>query len=94
VQGVANLECNLTVSPGQLKRFLPDIYWANLFGLAYVEHFGKERLLSTPAETVEEWPNDGVYIRLSDNPMDFVNDYAQMQAIRNRIKDHLGDELV
>ena len=92
IQGIDSLDCVLTVSPRNLQRFLPDIYWANLFGPPYVEHFGRSRLLATPADTVEEWPNGCIYVRLSEDPLDFENNYARMQAIRDRIKEHLGME--
>ncbi len=92
IQGSKDLKCHFSVSSGVIQQYIPDIYWANLFGPAYIEHFGRERLLSSPAETVEEWNDGHIFIRLSDDIMDFENDFPRMQSIRERVKEHLGNE--
>ena len=72
-----------------LQRFLPDLYWLTIFGPPYVDHFGRERLLSVPAFRVEELPYGGIWIQLSESPLDFLEDYDRVNAVRQRAKEHL-----
>jgi hypothetical protein len=52
-----------------LREGLPDVPWAILFGPPYIELFGRERLLQTPAAHVEELAG-GVYVQLTDSVAD------------------------
>lgn len=72
-----------------LRHWLPDIFWANVFGPPYVRLFGKERLLSAPASVVEELGSETVYLQLSEHITDIVDDPGNIRSRRALIKTHL-----
>jgi hypothetical protein len=75
----------------QLVRCLPNLYWANVFGPEYVALFGgAERLRSAPAPIVKELAPNIFYIQLSDNMLDFATRHSEIDAVRERVKQHLG----
>ncbi|MCK7473646.1 MAG: hypothetical protein MZV49_09205 [Rhodopseudomonas palustris] len=80
----------LILSTHRLRKYLPDLYWGTVFGPAYVRHFGKDRLLSSPAFKVEEWGNEMVYIQLSENLLDLRSDRDGVRKEADRVKEHLG----
>ena len=75
----------------QLVRCIPDLYWANVFGPEYVALFGgAERVRSAPAPVVRELAPDTFYIQLSGSMLDFETRYAEISAVREQVKQHLG----
>ena len=72
-----------------LSRYLPDVYWTTVFGPAYAKHFGRERLLTTPARQVTELTGGGTYLQLTKNPLDAARDYRVLDSARRRVKEHL-----
>jgi len=72
-----------------LRHWLPDVFWGTVFGPAYVRLFGKERLLTAPAYVVEELGPEMVYIQLTEQIEDTVNDYEKIQSSRQLFKNHL-----
>jgi len=72
-----------------LRHWLPDIFWATVFGPPYVRLFGKERLLTAPASVVEELGPETIYLQLSERVTDVVDDWDNIQSRRERIKAHL-----
>ena len=79
-------------SPLGLQHWLPALPWAVVFGAAYVRLFGLERLLSAPAFTVEQLSTTAVYIQLSRKLTDLKEDYEAVQAVRQEVQAHLGQE--
>lgn len=91
VKGNASNPSMMVMTRWKLVRCLPDLYWANIFGPEYVELFGgRERVLSTPAPTIKELAPNTFYIQLSNDILDFVNRYDEIDALRERVKEHLG----
>lgn len=80
----------LSVSGRNLKRNVPDLYWASVFGGVYIEHFGRERLLSAPAHIVKELPGGCIYLQLSESIFDLKTDYEKVDEVRKRVKEHLN----
>jgi len=80
------------VTSHHLQRFLPNLYWATIFGPPYVDLFGKELLLTAPAFQVTELAEKCVYMQLSPNPLDFASDYASQNRSRQHIKDYLDHD--
>lgn len=72
----------------KILKCLPDLWWGTFFGPPYIEMFGRERLLTCPAFAVENW-KDGIWIQLSENPLD---DPDELEKIRVRCKSHLGED--
>lgn len=73
-----------------LRHWLPELPWAVVFGQAYVRMFGMERLLSAPAHVVRQLSDDTVYLQLSPKLTDLLDDYAAVDAVRQKVKDHIG----
>lgn len=74
-----------------LRKYVPDVYWATVFGPAYVRHFGKERLMSAPAPIVRELERDMVYMQMSHDLNDMTVDASYVETVRAQVKAHLGD---
>jgi len=75
-----------------LRHWLPDMPWAVVFGPAYVQMFGKEKLLSCPAYKVEELGPEMVFIQLTPNMDDIHQHYEVVMQARSIAKQHLGEE--
>jgi len=73
-----------------LKRAIPDIYWANFLGPEYVEMFGRDVTLSAPCDKVEELYDGGVILILTSSPLDYIKDPRGFDRVRQRVKEHLG----
>ena len=80
----------LGVSRIALRCCLPDLYWCNIFGPEYVDLFGRDRIITSPAPSVKELKQGIFSIQLSESALDFQTNYPEMNAIRERIKEHLG----
>ena len=72
-----------------IRHWLPDVFWGTVFGPPYVQLFGKDRLLSAPVAVAEEIADDMIYMQLTDNLSDVVQDPVAVQACRARVKEHL-----
>ena len=75
-----------------LRHWLPDVFWATVFGPPYVRLFGKTRLLNAPASIVEELGPETIYLQLSEHITDAVNDFEGLASRRDLIKAHLGGD--
>jgi hypothetical protein len=73
-----------------LRHWLPDMFWATVFGPPYVRLFGKERLLSVPASVIEELGPETVYLQISERISDITDDPQGVTLRRDLIKVHLG----
>lgn len=81
---------HLIVTSGDLRQYVPDLYWATVLGPAYINHFGKDRILSSPAPIVKELDGDHILLQLSDSPLDLETNYSRVNAVRRGIKEHLN----
>lgn len=86
-----NAHYYLGVTTHHLRKYLPDLYWATVFGPAYIEHFGRDRILSAPAPIVRELDGGLIYLQLSESPFDLETDFAEVDAVRQNIKRHLDN---
>lgn len=75
-----------------LKRALPDIYWANFFGSEYVEMFGDDKIKSAPSYRVETLAGGGALLTLTSSPFDFDTDKTGFENRRIQLKQYLGTE--
>jgi hypothetical protein len=78
------------VTSHTLKRGIPDIYWATLFGRRYVDMFGLERLRTAPAARAELFPHGYVLLQTSLRSSDVVAPGGSFGTVRERIIEHLG----
>lgn len=70
--------------------WLPNLFWAQIFGPPWVELFGADRLASVPAYRVEEVAPDRWLVQLTERLGDVVDDHDRFDRIRAAAKAHLG----
>ncbi len=75
-----------------LKHWLPELPWGVVFGEPYVQLFGMNRLLNAPAYKVQKISDTSVYIQLSPNLSDLINNYDAVNCVRQNVKNHIGPE--
>jgi hypothetical protein len=78
----------LGLATHRLREGLPDLPWATLFGPPYVELFGRERLLNTPAAHVEQLAG-GVYMQLTPKITDVAVSREMYLATQKAAREHL-----
>lgn len=76
-----------------LERTMPDLCWGTIFGRAYVELFGLDKLLSAPAHLVEQLTPDAVYIQLTESIFDLRDRADKVEIRKNMVKRHLDDNI-
>ena len=69
------------VDPGAEKRVY-DAYWFNLYGPELVGKIGRDRLLATPSDRIEELPYGGVLWLTRPTPADFATEVAREAQAR------------
>lgn len=79
-----------SVTTFMLEKYIPDLYWGTVLGRPYVELFGRERILSSPAAQVEELTDGVFYLQLTDDIRDLETRFDHVEAVRQSIKEHLG----
>ena len=84
----------LAIGRKHLKHFVPDLYWATIFGPQYVELFGRDRVASCNAFVVDEIACDVFYLQSSEEIIDVSEKWALVAAERQRLKEHLGSDVV
>jgi len=80
----------LFVTVHDLRRYIPDLYWATVFGRPYVGMFGRERLESLPG--VERVHADQFLVRLTPRLDDLVDEPRRIEERREQIRRHLGED--
>ena len=78
----------LGLTTHNLREGLPDVPWAMFFGPPYVELFGPERLLNTPAAYVEKLA-DGIYVQLTPSVADVAAKRESYLAAQQATREHL-----
>lgn len=81
---------SLYITGYELARYLPDMYWVTVFGKPYVELFGLERLLASPAPILREIGGGCVLIQLSESIYDLETDFDAVDSVRQAVKKHLN----
>jgi hypothetical protein len=71
---------------------LPNVWWANIFGLAVVEVLGAERIATAPAYEVTQLGDDLWYLQLTESILDNDTDPERFEAARAMVKAHLGGD--
>lgn len=59
---------------------LPALYWANFFGVRYVEKIGRDRIETAPGCRIEELPDGGLLMVLASGP-GLSDDHASTTAV-------------
>ncbi len=91
----ASADFSLGSDPHQSDPYAPyaiyEIYWLNVYGKEMVESIGRERVLSTPADHLEQLPEGGVLFTTGPTPADFSSDEARRAQARALA--HLRDDV-
>jgi hypothetical protein len=84
--------CALTteIKTKRLRRNIPNLYWLTVFGLPYVELFGKDRILQTPAFAKRELEYGGIGVELAEGIEDTVESFEKFESLRETAKRYLG----
>lgn len=80
---------NFFLASKDLKRRIPDVYWATVFGRPYLELFGEERLLSAPAFRKEVLSEGTVLLQISERLSEVGT--GKFSSARERAISHLGE---
>lgn len=84
---------DIGVTSSDLKRGIPSLCWATVFGPPYVRLIGRDRLLSAPGFAVELLSAERVYLQLTANAEDSLQDFEGFESIRQQVRKHLGEGL-
>jgi len=85
-------EPHLSLTPKRLYRCIPDVYWGTVLGPAYLEHFGRDKVLSSPAPIVRKLGANHVYIQLSQELSDLQYRWDEVESVRQAVKLHLNQD--
>ncbi len=91
--GTAEVLDGMTVTqfkPNIVKCGLPDLCWLTVFGPPYVDLFGRDRILSAPADEVSELSNGSLVMRLTDTFLDDQAGWEAFRKVRSACKQHLN----
>jgi hypothetical protein len=83
---------NFFLASKDLKRRIPDLYWATVLGAPYTAMFGKERVLSTPAYRVDAFSQDMVSLQMTKDLSDVDQHFDAFNEARQRALQHLGEK--
>ncbi|MBV8780866.1 MAG: hypothetical protein JO353_05650 [Phycisphaerae bacterium] len=85
-------DCCLYHSPNvdDLAFGIPYLGWATVFGPAYCDFFGHERLLSCPAPVVREIAPSHILFQLTKDWNEIETDCPIYNRVRESVIDHLG----
>lgn len=80
-----------TVVPVDLRKGLPNIYWANFFGPEYVNVIGRSKLLSAPCEKIKELSDGGILFLTTTSPL--APSEKMSHAKQKAVRDYLGEHI-
>ncbi len=74
----------------KVHEYLGDLYWCTVFGPPYVQLFGEEHILQTPAYSVRRLQDGLILVQLTEQITESIANPAHFEKIRNEAKDHLN----
>ena len=81
----------LSVSTNGLRQYIPDLFWATIFGKGYVDMFGREIIRACGAPVIEELDEDLFYIQASQELRDLEKNAEEVFQTREQIKMRLNN---
>jgi hypothetical protein len=75
-----------------LKRSIPDLPWATVFGPPYTALFSTAKLALCPAHVSEQLSEGSWYLQLTPDPLVARMQPQQYEQARDSAKDHLGSD--
>jgi hypothetical protein len=80
-------------APDLIRRGLPNLWWANVFGPPIVDVVGEERIATAPAHTVTQLGEMLWYLQLTESFLDNQSDPDGFNQVRAKVKAHLGADV-
>lgn len=74
----------------QLRDWLPDMYWGIVFGKPYIDLWGEKLLLDVSAFKVEKISDELIFIQLTENINDIVDNPEEIRIKREEVKSFLN----
>jgi hypothetical protein len=90
-EGFARVLSTMIIEGIHIDKYLPGLFWVNVFGRPYLEIFGRERLLSSPAAQIREGTNR-IALTTTSLLEDTAASWSEFKAIRNRCTNHLNSD--
>ncbi len=78
--------------PKNLRLNIPDLCWLTIFGPPYIQLFGRDNLLSTPAAEVRELDDQSVLVKVTADIPDTNEGWRVFKASREPCKTHLDSD--
>ncbi len=88
-EGFADFLSKTITASWRIEKYLPNLFWANVFGRPYIDFFGRARLRTASVAKVDERVNT-VELRIADRLEDDVISWSTFKDLRDRCKSHLG----
>jgi hypothetical protein len=73
----------------RLRRFIMNLFWLTVFGPAYVDLFGRDRILAAPAYNVQLLPYGGIGMQLTTRIEDTEESKQDFETTRRLVQQHL-----
>lgn len=84
----------LSITTHELRKNIPNLYWATFFGRPYSELFGHEKFHSIPTCAITEELVEGVFcMRLSEDISELEFNFSKIDNCRSRVKQHLDSNV-
>jgi len=80
----------ITITTRILSRFIPDVYWATIFGPPYIRLFGSQKLLSAPVADGHLIDDERIYLQITPTLSDIRLSYEGFERARAGLKEHLN----
>ena len=88
-EGFTSVLSKMILERMHIEKYLPDLFWINVFGRPYIDMFGRERIMSAPVAQVHELTK-GISIRLTKELEDNVASWRHFKLSRDSCKSYLG----
>ncbi len=80
-----------THSSTTLIDYMPKVYFVNIFGLPYIELFGKEKILSAPCHLVQELKCGSIWLQLLPGLPKNIEDLTLLEDRKKLVIEHLNN---
>jgi hypothetical protein len=80
----------LSVPPWILELYLPGIYWGTVLGPEYVSMFGRDKIATAPAASVEELDAEHYFLQATEELTDCRDDNDAYVGAARKTMEHLG----
>lgn len=87
-EGVSKVLSGMIIESLRIEKYLPDLFWMNIFGRPYIELFGRERLLSVPSFQLQELTN-AFALKITEHLDDDAISWSVFKTARDQCRSDL-----